>query len=142
MAGLRAETVEGGTGIARTAGVAALVAAFVAVGALGVYRYAMGYWLYRGFPPPRDPAFVTSKGTTERFYVQSAALGGRRQAVDVYLPPGYASSPRRRYPVFYLLHGFPGRPGAFLQTVRLGVVEDILVARHRIRPVVLVMPCG
>src|SRR5437879_6062439 len=119
MAGSRAETVESGTGVARTAAVAALVAAFIAVGALGIYRYARGYWLYRGFPPPRDPAFVTSKGTTERLYVQSAALGGRRQAVDVYLPPGYASS-GRRYPVFYLLHGFPGRPGAFLATVRLG----------------------
>lgn len=129
-------------GALRSAGFATLVAGFVAVGALGVYRYALGYWLYRGFPPPRDPAFVASKGTVERLYVASPALGGRRQPVDVYLPPGYASHPRKRYPVFYLLHGFPGRPGAFLQTVRMGVVEDVLVARHRIRPVILVMPFG
>ena len=81
-------------------------------------------------------------GTIQRFYVSSPALGGRHQPVDVYLPPGYASSPRRRYPVFYLLHGVPGRPGAFLQTVRLGVVEDVLLARHRIRPMILVMPFG
>jgi enterochelin esterase-like enzyme len=142
MAGPRAETVATRAAISRRAAVAALVAAFVAVGALGVYRYARGFWLYRGYPPPSDPAFVATKGTAVRFYVASPALGGRRQPVDVYLPPGYASSPRTRYPVFYLLHGFPGRPGAFLRTVRMGVVEDVLVARRRIRPVILVMPFG
>jgi len=125
----------------RGAALAVVLAAFVAVGAVGLYRYARNFWLYRGFGPPRDPAFVTEKGTARRLYVASPALGGRRQAVDVYLPPGYASS-TRRYPVFYLLHGFPGRPGAFLQTVRLGVVEDVLLARHRVRPFILVMPFG
>jgi enterochelin esterase-like enzyme len=120
-------------------------AALVAVGALGTYRYLQNFWLYRGFDPPADPAFVKRLGyvgTTQRFYVASAALGGRRQPVDVYLPPGYAQDRNARYPVFYLLHGFPGRPGAFLQTVRMGVVEDILLARRRIRPMILVMPFG
>lgn len=126
-----------------TAGLTVLfLACFVAVGGVGVARYLRNYWLYRGFPPPKDPAFVHTRGTTTRFYVQSAALGGRRQPVDVYLPPGYAAHPRRRYPVFYLLHGFPGRPGAFLQTVRAGVVDDVLVAKHKARPFILVMPFG
>jgi enterochelin esterase-like enzyme len=118
------------------------LAAFLLVGALGTYRYLDNFWLYRGFAPPRDPAFVRTKGTTERMYVKSGALGGRRQPVDVYLPPGYALHPRARYPVFYLLHGVPGKPGAFLRTVRMGVVEDILLARHAIRPMILVMPFG
>jgi enterochelin esterase-like enzyme len=142
MAGLRQQTAELSAGFGRVTATAGLVAVFVAVGAVGLYRYARGFWLYRGFPPPQDPAFVTSRGTTERLYVGSAALGGRRQPVDVYLPPGYDSSPHRRYAVFYLLHGFPGRPGAFLQTVRMGVVEDVLVAKHLIRPALLVMPFG
>jgi len=116
--------------------------AFTATGALGVYRYVDNYWLYRGYDPPHDPSFVRTKGAVERFYVQSAALGGRRQPVDVYLPPGYAASKGERYPVFYLLHGVPGRPGAFLQTVRMGVVEDVLLARHTARPMILVMPFG
>jgi enterochelin esterase-like enzyme len=125
------------------AGLAALALfAFIVVGGDGVARYLRNYWLYRGFPPPKDPAFVHVRGTVERFYVDSPALGGRRQPVDVYLPPGYAAHPSRRYPVLYLLHGFPGRPGAFLQTVRVGVVEDILVARGRSRPLILVMPFG
>ncbi len=118
------------------------LAAFVLVGLAGAYRYVDNFWLYRGFPPPRDPSFVTTAGATARIYVASGALGGQRQPVDVYLPPGYAQHPRRRYPVFYLLHGTPGRPGAFLQTVRMGVVEDELVALRRLQPMILVMPFG
>ncbi len=140
MAG-HAGTVEEGSSMARVGVVVFLSLAFVAVGTVGVFRYTRGFWLYRGFPPPRDPAFVSVKGTTARIYVASPALGGRRQPVDVYLPPGYATS-TVRYPVFYLLHGFPGRPGAFLQTVRAGVVEDVLLARRQIRPFILVMPFG
>ena len=119
-----------------------LLAAFLAVGGIALYRYVDNFWLYRGFAPPRDPAWVTERGTTIRLYVKSAALGGRSQPVDVYLPPGYASHPNRRYGVLYLLHGVPGRPGAFLATVRMGVVEDELVARHLARPLILVMPFG
>ena len=120
----------------------AALLAFAAVGLVGVYRYIDNYWVYRGFAPPRDASFVRVHGTASRFYVASAALGGRRQPVDVYLPPGYTSHPQRRYPVLYLLHGVPGRPGAFIDTVRMGVVEDELVALHRARPVILVMPFG
>jgi enterochelin esterase-like enzyme len=128
---------------ARAAGAAAgaLLVVFVAVGLVALKHYGLNYWLYRGFDPPRDPAFVKVHGTTERFDLASPALGGRKQAVYVYLPPGYATS-GRRYPVLYLLHGFPGRPLAFLQTVRMGVVEDTLVALHRAQPLILVMPYG
>ena len=77
-----------------------------------------------------------------RFYVASAALGGRRQPVDVYLPPGYRSHPHRRYPVALPAARRAGRPGAFLATVRAGVVEDELVARHKLKPMILAMPFG
>ena len=119
-----------------------LLAFFLAFGAVAVYRYVDNFWLYRGFAPPRDPVWVAERGHTVRLYVSSAALGGRTQPVDVYLPPGYAAHPQRRYGVMYLLHGMPGRPGAFLETVRMGVVEDELVALHRARPLILVMPFG
>jgi enterochelin esterase-like enzyme len=121
---------------------AAALAAFLAVGIFGAYQYLGNYWAYRGFAPPHDAAFVKERGAAVRFSVTSTALGGRRQPVDVYLPPGYRTHPHRRYPVAYLLHGFPGRPGAFLDTVRMGVVEDELVALRRARPMILVMPFG
>ncbi|HZR93493.1 MAG TPA: alpha/beta hydrolase-fold protein [Gaiellaceae bacterium] len=127
-------------GVWSAAAIVAIVA--VSAGLIGTYRYLDGYWLYRGYPPPRDPAFVTARGVLQHLEVRSPALGGRLQSVDVYLPPGYAEHPHRRYPVFYLLHGFPGRPAAFFQTVRIGVVEDILLARRRVAPMILVAPFG
>ena len=124
-------------------GLAALaLATFLTVGAVGIWRYGWNYWLYRGFPPPQDPGFVTEHGSTQVFKLSSPALAGRSQQVYVYLPPGYASNPQRRYPVAYLLHGIPGRPTSFLFTVRAGVVEDILDARGKGRPMILVMPYG
>ncbi len=119
-----------------------VLATFIAVGFVGVDRYGTNYWLYRGFPPPHDPAYVTQRGSVEHIKVASKALGGRSQEVYVYLPPGYASHPTKRYPVLYLLHGFPGRPLAFLLTVRMGVVEDALVAKNQAQPLILVMPFG
>jgi enterochelin esterase-like enzyme len=116
--------------------------AFLAVGFVGVDRYGRNYWLYRGFPPPHDPAYVRVRGSIEHIKVRSTALGGRNQDVYVYLPPGYAQHPHRRYPVLYLLHGFPGRPLAFILTVRMGVVEDELVAKRQAQPLILVMPFG
>ena len=124
------------------AAVAAALALFVAVGGVGVYRYVRSYWLYRGFPPPHDPAFVRETGQVLNIHVVSPALGGRSQRVEVYLPPGYDQNPTQRYPVFYLLHGFPGSPDGFIRTVRVGVVEDTLFAKHQLQPMILVMPFG
>ena len=124
------------------AGAVAVAAAFLSVGFVGVDRYGWNYWLYRGFPPPVDPGYVKVRGTEGRISVTSEALGGRTQQVFVYLPPGYSSHPNRRYPVVYLLHGVPGRPLAFLLTVRLGVVEDELYAKGKGQPVIFVMPFG
>jgi enterochelin esterase-like enzyme len=122
--------------------IAAAALAFVAAGLVGAYRYVHGFWLYRGFPAPREPAFVDRAGTTLKLRIASPALGGRRQVVYVYLPPGYREQIARRYPVLYLLHGFPGRPAAFLQTIRVAVVEDVLLAKHVGKPMILVMPSG
>jgi enterochelin esterase-like enzyme len=119
-----------------------VAAVFLAVGLFGAYRYLDNFWLYRGFAPPHDPAFVQIHGRSETFNVSSVALGGRAQQVVVYLPPGYDSNLGRRYPVMYLLHGFPGRPLAFLETVRMGVWMDTLFAQKKLNGIILVMPSG
>ncbi|MBV8064629.1 MAG: hypothetical protein JOY72_00795 [Actinobacteria bacterium] len=122
--------------------VPALLAAFLAVGLVGAHNYLENFLQYRGFAPPREPAYVSVPGTLQRLTIPSPALGGRKQEVYVYLPSGYAEHPARRYPVMYLLHGFPGRPLAFVQTVQMGVVDDSLTALHRGQPMILVLPFG
>jgi S-formylglutathione hydrolase FrmB len=131
--------VAGRVNVARTA---VALAGFLGVGLLGASGYVDNFLSYRGFDPPREPAFVGLPGITKPVSVSSAALGGQSQETYVYLPSGYAQHPRRRYPVLYLLHGFPGRPLAFLQTVQMGVIDDALTARRRAQPLILVMPFG
>jgi len=131
--------VAGRVNVARTA---VALAGFLGVGLLGARGYVDNFLSYRGFDAPREPAFVGLPGITKPVSVPSAALGGRSQETYVYLPSGYAQHPRRRYPVLYLLHGFPGRPLAFLQTVQMGVIDDALTARRRAQPLILVMPFG
>lgn len=52
------------------------------------------------------------EGTLERITVHGDALEGNlsgddpERPVSVYLPPSYETSPDRRYPVIYVLHGF------------------------------------
>ncbi len=116
--------------------------AFLGVGLAGARAYVDNFLAYRGFDAPRDPVYVKTSGTLRRIMVRSPALGGRAQEVYVYLPPGYAAHPSRRYPVLYLLHGFPGRPLAFIETVQMGVVEDSLAAKRVAQPLILVMPFG
>jgi hypothetical protein len=74
------------------------LAAFLATGLAGAFRYVDNFWLYRGFAPPRDPAFVNVHGRQETISVASTALGGRSQQVIVYLPPGYDANRSQRYP--------------------------------------------
>jgi S-formylglutathione hydrolase FrmB len=122
--------------------VGAALLAFVAVGVLGAHRYVGNYLAYRGFSAPREPQYVTSPGTLDKVAISSPALAGRRQEAYVYLPSGYALHPQRRYPVLYLLHGFPGRPLALVETVRMGIIDDAMTALHRAQPLILVMPFG
>jgi len=74
--------------------------------------------------------------------VHSPALGGYADPVIVVLPPGYASHPLQRYPVLYLLHGFPGAGLGFLDIGQVGTTEATLVAAGRMQPVIMVIPAG
>ena len=111
--------------------VSGALALFLGVGLLGLYRYLDSFWLYRGFPPPHDPSFVQQAGTIRAIHVTSrAARRPPASRVDVYLPPGYAQDTAQRYPVLYLLHGFPAVPARSSRRSGVGVVEDILLAKR------------
>ena len=124
------------------------------LGTWGTVRYISTFWLYRGFPPPTAPHSVTVSGPRGRtrvpvvlpavqgITVTSPALGGYADPVYVVLPPGYASHPGQRYPVLYLLHGFPGEPVQFLNIGQVATTEATLVAAGRMKPMILVIPAG
>jgi enterochelin esterase-like enzyme len=84
-----------------------------------------------------------ARGTLEtvRFYSPSLR---RMDRYLVYLPPHYAAQARRgrRFPVMYLLHGAPGTMSSFTEIGAVDVRANTLIARHRIRPLILVMPGG
>jgi enterochelin esterase-like enzyme len=85
----------------------------------------------------RRAAHPTGRLLTVTFY--SEAL--RRQAdYLVYLPSDY--TPTRPLPVFYLLHGMPGRPLAFTVNASIETRLEKLIARNVVQPMILVFPDG
>jgi enterochelin esterase-like enzyme len=122
--------------------VAAVALMLLAPGAYGAYSYLHAYDLYRGFPPPREPASIPH-GRLEQLSFYSHALRQERKYL-AYLPPGYDSGSARgvRYPVLYLLHAPVGRARNYAQAGGLDVRIDKLLARGSIRPFLTVLPIG
>jgi len=89
--------------------------------------------LYKPQPGP--------KGTLHTHgYDSSTGLGLRN--VIVYTPPGYDSVERRRYPVLYLYHGSGDTECNWTQTGRAHAIADNLIAKGKLRPLLIVMPNG
>ncbi len=70
----------------------------------------------------------------------SKSLGSFRR-MHVYTPPGYQLG-KGKYPVFYLLHGAGDCDEAWTSVGRAGFILDNLIAAHKARPMVVVMPAG
>jgi enterochelin esterase-like enzyme len=125
---------------ARRAALAAITAVLAGIGLIGAYTYWESYYQHRGFATVAYlPHAQRGRLTTVNFY--SAALH-READYIVYLPPGYGDNILERYPVYYLLHGSPGRPEVFLGIANLPVRMDNLISEHRMRPMILVFPDG
>jgi len=70
----------------------------------------------------------------------STALG-RDRRMHIYTPPGYENG-AEKYPVFYLLHGAMDCDDSWTSVGRAGFIIDNLLAAHKARPMVIVMPAG
>jgi enterochelin esterase-like enzyme len=81
------------------------------------------------------------RGVVHHHFYQSAIADDERDFY-VYTPPNYDPSARRRYPVFYLLHGFSDDASAWTSIGRANVIFDNLIARGQARPMIVVMPLG
>jgi enterochelin esterase-like enzyme len=66
----------------------------------------------------------------------------RMRRMHVYTPPGYESSTREKYPVFYLLHGATDCDDSWSTVGRAGFILDNLIAEGKAEAMVVVMPAG
>jgi enterochelin esterase-like enzyme len=121
---------------------AAIAVAWVAFGLWGGFVYVQQYNRYRGFPKPVTPAGIP-RGTLRTISFHSGAINGQNRYL-IYLPPGYAAAAAagKRFPVLYLLHGVPGKMSAFTDVGAADVRANVLIAQHKIPPMILVMPAG
>src|SRR5262245_32221325 len=81
------------------------------------------------------------RGLVHHHFYKSAVANDERDFY-VYTPPGYNPAARKRYPVFYLLHGFSDDASAWTSIARANVILDNLIARGQARPMLIVMPLG
>jgi enterochelin esterase-like enzyme len=92
--------------------------------------------------PPCAAADVA--GRCLRTRMKARSLDGRMRTVRVYLPPSYDTSATatRRYPVVYLLHGWPGSDGNWVNLGKACQTADDLIRNRKIPEVILVFPNG
>ena len=117
-----------------------LAVAFLGTGIYGAWAYVHNYQVYRGFPPPSDPAGIP-QGKLVEVHFQSQALD-RDDSYMVYEPHGFDQLAARgyRFPVLYLLHGTVSNALHYINVGRVGVNLDELLAAGRVRPFLIVMP--
>jgi hypothetical protein len=90
-------------------------------------------------PPVRD-------GALERIKVHGKSLEGNLEGdspdrdVLVYLPPSYASSPARRYPVIYFLHGYGAHAETYWNSLAVASAADEAAKGGSAREMIVVLP--
>ena len=84
------------------------------------------------------------QGRILRTTLPAPSMHDAARSVRVYLPPTYdrPEAARRRYPVVYLLHGWPGGDGNWPGHGRAAETLDSLSSRGAIPEVIAVMPDG
>jgi len=80
-------------------------------------------------------------GTVVKDTLGSVALDIKPSPVWIYLPPGYGRpGNRRRYPVVYLLHGYPGWAVDWFSAGRIDHTMDVLIHSGQMPPALVVAP--
>jgi len=90
------------------------------------------------------PAAARERRSIRLVRIAAPSLGDPARSVRVYLPPSYGrpESREQRYPVVYLLHGWPGSDDNWPDQGRCGPTLDSLAASGEIPEVIGIMPNG
>jgi len=86
------------------------------------------------------------KGSFEKIQVHGKSLEGNLEGdspdrdVFVYLPPSYASSANRRYPVVYFLHGYAAKAETYWNMLTVPAAVDAAIANGTSREMIVVLP--
>jgi enterochelin esterase-like enzyme len=80
-------------------------------------------------------------GQVREVWYQSKVTGTWRHVL-VYLPPGYDSQPKTRYPVLYLQHGGGEDETGWIRQGRANFILDNLLAARKCKPMIVVMAYG
>jgi enterochelin esterase-like enzyme len=99
------------------------------------WKQALGASILAVFMFPAGKAQTTAKqGRWEKIRVHGKALEGNLEGdspdrdVFIYLPASYASSPNRRYPVVYFLHGYGAHAETYWNSLSVPAAADAAVA--------------
>lgn len=88
-----------------------------------------------------EPAYYDAKkvphGTVTRHIYHSEVTHGERE-IYVYTPPGY--TPKKKYPVLYLLGGSGELPANWMYNGRVNFIMDNLLAEGKAIPMIIVIP--
>jgi enterochelin esterase-like enzyme len=80
-------------------------------------------------------------GQVREIWYNSKMTGSWRHAL-VYLPPGYESQTRQRFPVLYLQHGGGEDETGWIRQGRANFILDNLLAEGKCKPMIVVMGYG
>jgi enterochelin esterase family protein len=80
-------------------------------------------------------------GQVREIWYHSSVTGTWRHAL-VYLPPGYETQTKRRYPVLYLQHGGGEDETGWIRQGKANFILDNLIASGNAKPMIIVMANG
>ena len=93
-----------------------------------------------GSPMCYDARDVPHGAVTVQWY-PSQSLGKLRR-MHIYTPPGYDAAAAVKYPALYLLHGSGDDDSGWTWIGRANFIADNLIADHKAKPMIIVMPAG
>lgn len=89
--------------------------------------------------PEPEPATPT-EGTLDMTQSISSRILGGEHPYTVYLPPSYANSPDREYPILYLLHGLGQNYTSWADDGNMKAIADEAIADGTCQEMIIVSP--